>query len=379
MKITNIEAYPVWGGHRNFLFVVVDTDAGISGVGEAGLTGRELAVMGALEHFKPLLIGQDPSRIEHLWQTLFRGGFFPAGLVLSAAISAIDIALWDIRGKALGVPVYDLLGGLVRDRVVCYPHNIGGGEDIASLVESCQQTTAEGWRFVRWGLPSHGDVLEPGWAVRTAIREFHAVREAVGDSIDICFDVHTRLDLSDALTLCREVEPLRPYFIEDPLRSENPDSFKTLRGRTSVPIAAGEQFGSKWAFRQLIEEEWIDYCRLDLCLVGGFTEARKIAGWCETHYIRLAVHNPLGPVSSAACLHLNLATSNFGVQEQPRRTGAALQDVVPGQPVWENGYLLPPTAPGLGLEFDREAAKKYPFQMTEPPHLRRLDNSYTNW
>lgn len=379
MKITNIEAYPVWGGHRNFLFVVVDTDEGLYGVGEAGLTGRELAVMGALEHFKPLLIGEDPFRTEHIWQLLFRGGFFPAERVLSSAISAVDIALWDIKGKALGVPVYELLGGRVRDKVVCYPHNIGGGEDVSGLVESCQQTMEEGWKFVRWGLPSHGDVLEPGWAVRTAIREFEAVRDAVGESIEIVFDVHTRLDLADALTLCRAVEQFRPYFIEDPLRSENPDSFKTLRGRTGVPLGAGEQFSSKWEFRQLIEEEWIDYCRLDLCLVGGFTEARKIAGWCETHYIKLAVHNPLGPVSSAACLHLNLAVPNFGVQEQPRRTSTALVDVVPGQPQWEAGYLLPPTAPGLGIEFDREAAKQYPFQMTEPPHLQRLDGSFTNW
>ncbi|MDP9371613.1 MAG: mandelate racemase/muconate lactonizing enzyme family protein [Chloroflexota bacterium] len=379
MKITNVEAHAVWGGHRNFLFVTVDTDEGISGVGEGGLTGRELAVLGAIEHFKPLLIGQDPSRIEHLWQLLFRGGFFPAGLVLSSAISAIDIALWDIKGKALGVPVYDLLGGRVRDRVVCYPHNVGHGDEVGPLVESCLRTKEEGWKFVRWGLPQAGQILEPRQSVLTAIKQFAAVREAVGDEIELCFDVHTRLDLPDALWLCQGVEQFRPFFIEDPLRSENPDSFKTLRPRTAVPLAAGEQFGSKWQFRQLVEEEWIDYARIDLCLVGGFTEARKIAGWCETHYIKLAVHNPLGPVSSAACLQLNLATSNFGVQEQPKRTGAVLADVVPVQPDWEDGYLLPPARPGLGVEFDREAAKAYPFRPTELTHLRRLDGAFTNW
>ncbi len=379
MKITNVEAHAVWGGHRNFLFVTVDTDEGISGVGEGGLTGRELAVLGAIEHFKPLLIGQDPSRIEHLWQLLFRGGFFPAGLVLSSAISAIDIALWDIKGKALGVPVYDLLGGRVRDRVVCYPHNVGHGDEVGPLVESCLRTKEEGWKFVRWGLPQAGQILEPRQSVLTAIKQFAAVREAVGDEIELCFDVHTRLDLPDALWLCQGVEQFRPFFIEDPLRSENPDSFKTLRPRTAVPLAAGEQFGSKWQFRQLVEEEWIDYARIDLCLVGGFTEARKIAGWCETHYIKLAVHNPLGPVSSAACLQLNLATSNFGVQEQPKRTGAVLADVVPVQPDWEDGYLLPPARPGLGVELDREAAKAYPFRPTELTHLRRLDGAFTNW
>jgi galactonate dehydratase len=152
-----------------------------------------------------------------------------------------------------------------------------------------------------------------------------------------------------------------------------------LRGRTGVPLAAGEQFSSKWEFRQLIEEEWIDYARIDMCIIGGFTEARKIAGWCETHYIKLALHNPLGPVSSAACLQMNLATSNFGVQEQPKRPGTVLTDVVPVQPEWQDGYLLPSNRPGLGIEFDREAAKKRPFQMFEPPHLSMPDGSFTNW
>jgi galactonate dehydratase len=379
MKITAIEAFPVWVGHRNFLFVSVETDEGIDGIGECGLTGRELAVMGAIEHFKPLLIGEDPARIEHIWQMLSRGGFFPAQRILTAAISAIDIALWDIRGKALGVPVYDLLGGRVRDRVVCYPHNVSHGVEIEPLVESCLRTQAEGWKFVRWGLPNEGGILEPRRSVRTAIQQFAAVREAVGEEIEIAFDVHTRLDPPEAVWLCREVEPFHPFFIEDPLRSENPDSFKTLRSRTGVPLAAGEQFSSKWEFRQLIEEEWIDYARIDLCIVGGLTEAKKIAGWCETHTIKLAVHNPLGPVSSAACLHLNLATSNFGVQEQPVRPGTVLPDVFPVQPEWEDGYLLPPARPGLGIEFDREAAKRHPFQMVEMPHLRRLDGAVTNW
>jgi L-alanine-DL-glutamate epimerase-like enolase superfamily enzyme len=379
MKITGIEAYPVWGGHRNFLFVVVDTDEGIYGVGEAGITGRELAIIGALEHFKPLLIGQDPFRIEHIWQLLFRGGFFPAQRILTAAISAIDIALWDIKGKALGVPIYELLGGQVRDKVVCYPHNAGHVMEINPVVESCLKTKEEGWKFVRLGLPSNEGILEPRQAVLTAIKQLQAVREAVGPDIEITFDVHTRLDLPDALWFCREVEPLQLFFVEDPLRAENPDSFKTLRPRTIVPLAAGEQFSSKWEFRQLVEEEWIDYARIDLCIAGGFTEAKKIAGWCETHYIKLAVHNPLGPVSSAACLQLNLACPNFGVQEQPRKPGTTLTDVIPVQPEWEDGHLLPPKLPGLGIEFDREAAKKNPFQMTELPHLRRLDGSFTNW
>jgi len=379
MKITDIQAWPVWGGQRNFLFVTVDTDEGIYGVGEAGITGREKAVIGAVENFRDVLVGEDPFRIEHIWQVLFRGGFFPAQRILTSAMSAIDIALWDIKGKALGVPVYELLGGRVRDKVVCYPHNVGHALEITPLVESCLQTKEDGWKFVRWGLPQDGSILEPRQSVLASIKQFQAVREAVGDDIELTFDVHTRLDLPDVMWLCQEVEQFRPYFIEDPLRCENPDSFKTLRPRTTVPLAAGEQFSSKWEFRQLIEEEWIDYARIDLCIIGGFTEARKIAGWCETHYIKIALHNPLGPISSAACLQLNLATSNFGVQEQPRKTGTVLTDVVPVQPEWKDGYLLPPTIPGIGVEFDREAAKKHPFQQRELPQLRRLDGSFTNW
>jgi len=377
MKITDISIYLAkeW---RTFLFVVIDTDEGIYGLGEAGITGRELAVQGAIEHFKPLLIGQDPFRTEHIWQVLFRGGFFPAQRILTAAIAAIDIALWDIKGKALGVPVYQLLGGLARDKVVTYNHNVG--ETIEELVESCQRSVEEGWKVIRWGLAHQkGSVFEPRPAVRRAIKEFQAVREAVGDDIEICMDVHTRVNLADAVTLCREVEPFRPYFMEDPLRVENAQSYHNLRNRTNVPLAVGEQYSSKWDFRQIIEEELMDYARVDLCVCGGISEAKKIAGWCETHYIDLAVHNPIGPVATSAFLHLCLSIPNFAVQELPRRPGDSMPDVVLNQPVWEDGYLLPPAAPGLGIEFDRSAIKKYPFDMTELPHLRRTDGSVTNW
>lgn len=379
MRITDITCYPVWGGFRNFLFVVIDTDEGIWGVGESGLTGRELAVTGTIEHFTPLLIGQDPFRIEHLWQTLSRCGFFPAEGAVAAALSAIDIALWDIKGKALDVPIYELLGGLVRDKVIAYPHNGSHDPSTAALIESCLETRAAGWKFVRIGLPSEGEIHEPRIAMKTAIEQFAAVRSAVGDEIEIAFDIHTRLDQRDSVYLCNALEEFRPYFIEDPVRSENMQALRVVRAGTNVPLAAGEQFTSKWQFRQIIEEDLIDFARIDLCLAGGFTESRKIAGWCETHFIPLAVHNPLGPVSSAACLQLNLATSNVAVQEQPRKPGTMLTDVVPVQIPWEDGYLLPPAGPGLGIEFDRQAALANPFRLTEIPHLHRADGSFTNW
>ena len=377
MKITNVECFPVWGGGRNFLFVVVDTDEGISGVGESGLTGRELAVQGVIEHFKPWLVGQDARRIEYLWQRMYRGGFFPADRLGASAISAIDIALWDIRGKALGVPVYDLLGGLAREKVVCYPHS--QGPTLERLLENARRHVAEGWKFVRWDTGVEDGVIEPARLIRNAAKQFEALRTALGDEIELCFDVHTRLDPADAIQFCHAVAPYRPFFVEDPIRSESMQSLRVVRQHVSTPLAVGEQFAGKWEFRQVIEEELADYARIDLCIVGGLTEARKIAGWCEAHYIKLATHNPLGPISTAACLHLNLASPYVGVQEQPRRPGTVLTDVVPVQMEWQDGYLLPPQRPGLGIEFDREAARAHPFQMAELPHMRRLDGSVTNW
>ena len=380
MKISGIEYFPVRNNGRNNFFVVVDTDEGISGVGEAGLSWRDLAVAGALEHMKPMLLGQDPFRTEHLWQLLFRCGFFPAQRVVTSAISAIDIALWDIKGKALGVPVYQLLGGRVRDRVVCYPHNGPSNGRIDELIESCRKSVEQGWKFLRWGQPyDESGVFEPGRSVSQAIEQMREVRATFGDDVEITLDVHTRLDYPESVRLCRAAEEFHPYFIEDPLRCENHDSYRQLRAHTAVPLAVGEQYSSKWEFRQLIEEELLDYARIDLCIAGGITEAKKIAGWCETHYIRIAPHNPLGPVSAAACLHLDLSSPNFGVQELPLMPGTAYTDVFPVQIEWKDGYLLPPERPGLGMEFDRSAAEEYSYEADSSPVITRSDGSITNW
>ena len=377
MKITNIKSFPVWGGNRNFFFVKVETDGGIYGIGEGGITWRELAAAACVDHLKPLLIGEDPSQIEHLWQLMFRGGFFPAGRIACSAISAIDIALWDIRGKVLGVPVYDLLGGLVRKKVVCYPHI--GGESPEQLANNAIKMADQGWRFVRWGTPTEGDILEPSKAARQTLKQCDAVRTALGDDIEILIDVHTRLDPQHVIPLCRSLEQFHPYFIEDPLRSENVKTYHQMARHVSVPLAVGEQFATKWEFRELIEEELMQYARIDVCIVGGLTEARKVANWCETHYIDIAPHNPLGPVSTAACLHLDLATSNFGVQELPRQPGTILPEVFPVQVSFEDGHLLPPTSPGLGIDFNEEAALASYYQEGGSPRISRPDGTFTNW
>lgn len=377
MKITDIRTYIV-GEVRNFFFVVVETDEGITGLGEGGITWREPAMAGFVEALTPSLLGENPMRTEHLWQVMYRCGFFPAGGVGAAAISAIDIALWDIKAKKLGVPVYELLGGLVRDRVVCYAHVPDG--TVSEIAATAKAKVDEGWRFVRFNLPQQGQRLDRRAAVREGVEIVAAVREAVGPEIEIIIDAHTRLDPVDAITLCRELEPLRPFFVEDPIRSENPRSLARLDAKTTVPIAMGEQYASKWEFREAIENEWIDYARIDVCNVGGFTEALKIAHWCETHSINIAPHNPLGPVSTAACLHLDLAISNFAVQEVARVPGEVLNELFPKQVTFESGHLLPPTSPGLGIEMDETAVAKFPeFKAGDCPRLSRPDGSFTNW
>ena len=376
MKITSVRTHVV-GDVRPFLFVVVETDEGISGIGEAGITWREAAVAGFIEALTPSLIGEDPFRSEHLWQVMLRCGFFPGGRIGAAAISAIDIALWDIKGKALGVPVYELLGGRVRDRVVAYPHV--PDDTVENMVELARQRVADGWQFVRFNLPSREDILEPRVAVRDGTELVAALREAVGPEIGLIIDVHTRLDPTDAVALCRNLEPLNPYFVEDPVRCENPAAIGRLRQHVATPIAMGEQWATKWEFREAIENDWIDFARIDLCIAGGFTESRKIAGWCETHYTPIAPHNPLGPVSTAACVHLDFATTNFAVQECARVPGEVLPELFPVQVPFESGHFLPPTAPGLGIEFDESAVSSVPPVAGDCPRLQRRDGAFTNW
>jgi len=310
---------------------------------------------------------------------MFRGIFFPADKVYSCAISAIDIALWDIKGKALGMPVYKLLGGPLRDKVVCYPHT--QGRTTEDLVKNCEHAVQEGWKFVRWGQPeTDKGILEPVKSIQIAEEQMALVREAVGPDINICFDVHTRLDTAHSIALCKALEPYKPFFIEDPLRSENPASYRTLARHVSLPIAAGEQWASKWSFREVIEEELINYARIDLCIVGGLTEALKITHWCETHYIDIAPHNPLGPVSAAACVALCMASTNVGVQEMPRRPGSFANDLFPKQIRWRDGYAYAPDVAGLGVDFDEKVAEKRRVSPTGwPPLLRRDDGAFTNW
>jgi L-alanine-DL-glutamate epimerase-like enolase superfamily enzyme len=281
MRISDVTVFQVPDAGGTAMLVVVDTDEGVSGLGEVGIRPRQQAVSGALADLRPLLLGADALRTEHLWQLLFRGGFFPGHGILGAAIAAIDIALWDVKGRALGVPVHQLLGGAVREHVRCYTHVGPENEDVDALLADCRARLAEGWRHLRLVVPAHEQVLEPRRATRAAVSQMRALRDALGDDVELLLDVHTRLDPPEAALLCRELEPVRPFFVEDPLRAEATEAYAALRARTTVPLAAGEQYASKWEFRSLIDRDLIDYCRADICIAGGFTELRKLAGWCE--------------------------------------------------------------------------------------------------
>jgi len=376
MKIDNIETLVLDDGGP-MMMVVVHTDDGLYGLGEVGLRSRQFAVRGALEHFEPLLLGADPMQTEHLWQVLSRSGFYPADRVLASAISAVDMALWDIKGKALGVPVYQLLGGAARDYVECYAHV--QGKSRAELLERIGRLKSEGWRVFRTGLPSRGDRIDPRSAVRDSLDEFEAVRAEFGSEVELIIDVHTRLDLADATTLCHGLERFDPYFVEDPLRWENRGVYEALRSRSRVPIAAGEQAASKWEFRTLVERDLIDYARIDVGIVGGLTEAKKIAGWCEVHHIKTATHNPLGPIATAASFHLNLSTPNFGIQEQLRHPGTILRDVIDPQMTMTGGRMHIPETPGLGIDIDVDVARASTVEFRPPPRLRHDDGSVANW
>ena len=394
MKITSVNSYYIsdksqnnWGGGKEYFIVKVDTDIGHYGLGEVGISKWGNSIAKAIEHLSELVIGSDPWETERLWQEMFRSGFFPADKVYTCAISAIDIALWDIKGKSVEKPVYKLLGGPVRNKVICYPHAQCGNSE--ELVESCKKLVDEGWKFLRWGQPETLDtyrknkgisILEPTKSIRIAVEQMSKVRDAVGPDIQICFDAHTRLDTAHVVQMCIDLEQFKPFFIEDPIRSENPGSYKNLRHQIRLPIAAGEQWASKWPFREVIEDESIDYARIDLCIVGGITEALKITHWAETHYIDIAPHNPLGPISAAACVSLSMASTNVGVQEMPQKPGTYSTKLFPKQINWEDGFAWCPDEPGLGVDIDIKEIENSIIEPSGfPPRLRREDGSITNW
>jgi len=386
VKITAVRGFPVKIGHRNQFVVKIETDEGIHGLGEGGISGRELAMNGMLQHFERALIGQDPRRIEHIWQQLYRGAYFEGGTITAAVVSAVDIALWDILGKWLNVPVWQLLGGACRDTIPCFatPGALSGPD----ILQKARDAIAEGWRVLRFtpGMlnldwtGTDGSVYDPLASIDAAVDLLGQLRADLGPNALLSIDFHHRLSPAEAALFCQRVEHLNLYFVEEPIRCENPDAYAQLRTMTNVPFAIGEEFSSKWAFAPYLERGLMNFARIDVCNVGGLTESRKIAGWCETHYVDLMPHNPLGPISTAACVHLAAATSNFAYLEYfPMHDRDRPRDIFPVTLETVNGSFPLPTAPGLGVEFNEDALSDHKFEFWSPPRWQRPDGSYTNW
>ncbi|MEZ4709859.1 MAG: mandelate racemase/muconate lactonizing enzyme family protein [Caldilineaceae bacterium] len=393
MKITDIKIYPIWVGQRNQCVVKVETDEGIYGWGESGLSGRELAVAGAVQHYREFLIGRDPMRMGALWQEMYRSQYFEGGRVLTAAISAIDIALYDIAGKALGVPVYQLLGGKQRDSVPCFATMFAPTLD--GLIENAQLLLNNGWNVMRT-VPGYtsvsgykGDggeaegIWEPWASIGVTARNLTKLREAIGPEPVLGIDYHHRLSVAEAASFCQRMPTGVLDFLEEPIRDETPEAYASLRQMTPIPFAIGEEFASKWQFLPYIERGITNYARVDICNVGGFTEAMKVASLAEAHYIDLMPHNPLGPICTAATIQMAAAVPNFAwleVRVSPTEQGRFSDaDLFPVQPALDGSGFPVGDAPGLGVEVNEELAQAQSFKFWEAPHLRRRDGSYTNW
>lgn len=386
MKITDIKPFPVWVGHRNQHIVKVETDEGIYGWGESGLSSRELAVVGAVRHYREFLIGRDPMRIGGLWQEMYRSQYFEGGRALTGAISAIDIALHDIVGKALNVPVYQLLGGKQRDRVPCFATT--GAASVEQLIENAQLLLDNGWNVIRTNVlhrakPGEENIFEPRESISLAAAWLTALREAIGSEPVLGIDYHHRLSVAEAASFCQRMPSGTLDFLEEPIRDETPEAYESLRTMTDIPFAIGEEFSSKWQFLPYLARGITNFARLDVCNVGGLTESMKVASLAETHYIDLMPHNPLGPICTAATVHLAAAVPNFAwleIRVSPTEaSGHYDEDLFPVQHKLEGAAIPIPEGPGLGVEVNEELVTAQTFKFSEPPHLRRRDGSHTNW
>ncbi|MCP4201633.1 MAG: mandelate racemase/muconate lactonizing enzyme family protein [bacterium] len=377
MKITRVRYYHVGPAVRKVFnqsshVVTVETDQGITGIGEGGHKD-------SIEQIAGLIIGENPSRIEHLWQLMYRGYFYPPGREKIHAQGAIDLALWDIKGKALGVPVYELLGGLTRDHVECYATAFPSKGSLKETAQACIEFGYRAFRF-HGADPDNPPIYPHRQMVDKTFEQCRQIRDGVGDKGDWAIDFHTRFDYADAVRLCSLIEPLRPLFVEDLVRSENPEIYRTLRPAVKVPIAVGEHYGDRWDTNVLIENDLLDYTRVTLPNSGGITEYMKLAALCETHYVGLVPHFT-GPIAEAALVHCIAAASGPALMEM-RGLGDPRAPHLPEVYDFRKGKLYPRDKPGLGVEFDPSRANLV-LEVTERGGglrlHRRPDGSITNW
>jgi galactonate dehydratase len=361
LKITDIQSFLVDAGGRNLCFVKVLTDAGIFGFGEAYSVGPDEATVATIKDFKGWLLGKDPRNVEYLWATMYNFTRFPGGAVINAAISGIEHALWDIAGKAAGLPVYMLLGGKCRDRVRVYQS--AGGRTPAQLAENAKALIAKyGYTAIKMAPHPPGSQSMPYNAVtRAAGQRAEAVRNAVGPDVDLAFDAHATLfEPIRAAQMAEALKPAHPYFLEEPIRMENMDAMQNLKQRMQIPLATGECLYTKHDFRQLLSKQAADIVQPDVCLAGGILELKKIAGMAEAHYVVVAPHNPMGPLATMVNVHFAACTPNFLILEYHPDDESPRKDLIKDPILVKNGYLEIPNKPGWGYEVNEEAFRRYP-------------------
>jgi mannonate dehydratase len=388
---------------RNFVTLKIECDDGTTGVGDATLNGRELAVAAYLsEHVIPCLIGRDAHRIEDIWQYLYRGAYWRRGPVTMTAIAAVDMALWDIKGKVAGLPVYQLLGGASREGCMVYGH--ANGITIADTIEAALDYQEQGYKAIRlqcgvpgmastYGVSQDRYFYEPAdndlpteniWSTEKYLRVvpelFAAAREALGWEVHLLHDVHHRLTPIEAARLGKDLEPYRPFWIEDATPAEDQEAFRLIRQHTTTPLAVGEIFSSVWDCKALIENRLIDYIRATVLHAGGITHMRQIASLADLYQIRTGCHGAtdLSPVTMAAALHLGLAIPNFGIQEYMRHT-VETDAVFPHAYRFADGMLHPGEAPGLGVDIDEALAETFPYARAYLPVNRLEDGTMWSW
>mgnify|MGYP003383135743 FL=1 len=401
MKITNARVI-VCCPDRNFVTLKIETDEGLHGIGDATLNGRELAVVSYLsDHVIPCLIGRDPQQIEDIWQYLYKGAYWRRGPVTMSAIAAVDTALWDIKAKAANMPLYQLLGGRSRSRVMVYGH--ANGSDIAHTVDEVLRHKEMGYQAIRaqsgvpgldkvYGVGKGSSFYEPAdadlpsehdWSSEKYLqhtpRLFEAVREAVGPDIHLLHDVHHRLSPIEAARLGKSLEPCHLFWIEDPTPAENQEAFRLIRQHTTTPLAVGEIFNSLWDCKDLIQNQLIDYIRATVVHAGGITHLRRIADFASLYQVRTGCHGAtdLSPVCMGVALHFDTWVPNFGVQEYMHHTDLS-NSVFPHDYRFENGFMLAGEKPGHGVEIDEALAARYPYKRAYLP-VNRLAHDGTLW
>ena len=376
MKVTDIKPFVVDCFRTNWVFVKVYTDEGIDGVGEATLEYKEKALLGALEHIKEYLVGKDPRQIEKHWHDIYRDAYWRGGAVLMSALSAVEMALWDILGKSLGVPVYQLLGGKVHNKVRIYVNGwFAGAKEPEEFAQKAKIAAERGITALKWDPFGKNYMNISGAELDKALRNVAAVREAVGAGVDLLIEGHGRFNIPTATKIAKELEQFKPMFFEEPVPPDNLDALRSVKDKSPVAISAGERLYTRWDYRLIFDKMAADYIQPDISHAGGVMELKKIAAEAESRYIPFAPHNPSGPVANAATLQLAATCPNFEILEIMYSDVEWREDVTDEKLEYSDGYMTIPDAAGLGIEINEEECLKHPYL---PHTLRHYTGALTD-